>query len=603
MKQTLLLSLFISLSLSAQDLKQSIEELIETNPLIQERLKNYNATKEEITSAQSAYYPTVDLSLGAGVEAKRTLATTPQVSSDLDVYQATLSYTQNLFKGFETTHQVAQQEHRTLSAAYSYIEKVNDTSFEMIDSYLQVMKNNELLQTAKDNVKITHEIFIKVEKLYESGLTTLSEVNKIESSLALSKSNLVVQENTLLDTSYNLHRIMGRFLDISRMSRPELNVIFPRSLEEATQYAIENNPSILVSNYNIKLAQATKKEKESSFYPQLDVEISQSYNKNLNVVEFEDSRFKAMAYLKYNIFNGFADSANLQNSISKIHQEVEIKNTLRRQVIEGLNLSWAAYTKLQKQLEHLKAYKDFSEKTLTLYAKEYDLGRRSLLDLLSAQNDFIGSKSQIINTEYNILFSKYRILDAMGILVSSILGESDSSHSKVGLVVNSNYTQDTLPIHLDKDNDLIVDDKDICNNSLNATMKNIYGCSFEDNSTHSIERYSGFLFDGNSQMPTSDTKEKIDKLLKQLKPYGYQNIHITLLGNSFYDTTSNKELVELSYERANTIKSFFISAGFKPKSIDIIANGNTAPIFLEDEAKNNRVDVIVKKLNSITSNK
>ena len=64
-----------------------------------------------------------------------------------------------------------------------------------------------------------------------------------------------------------------------------------------------------------------------------------------------------------------------------------------------------------------KKYEKFSNKTLELYSREYDLGRRSLLDLLSAQNDLIGANSQIINANYNILFAKYRILDAMGILV------------------------------------------------------------------------------------------------------------------------------------------------------------------------------------------
>jgi outer membrane protein, adhesin transport system len=598
MNRKLLLAISFTISLNAQDLKTSIAELLETNPIILERLQNYNATKGEVKTTQSAYYPSIDLSLGAGIEQKSTLDTTPNVSKDLDAYQATLKYTQNIFNGFKTTHQVEQQEYRTISAAYSYIEKVNDTAFELADAYIQVMKNNELLQTAKENVETNNEIFIKVKKLYESGLTTLSEVNKIESTLALSKSNLVVQENTLLDTSYKLHRIMGRYLDVDKMVKPELDVLLPNSLEEATQYAITHNPSLLISNYNIKLAQATKKEKESSFYPKLDLEVSQSYNKNLNVIEAEDSRFKAMAYINYNIFNGFLNSNELQNSISKIYQEVEIKNTLRREVIEGLNLSWAANTKLQKQLKYLQKYKDFSFKTLTLYTKEYDLGRRSLLDLLSAQNDFIGAKSQIINTKYNILFSKYRILDAMGTLLTTVMGENNPSFAKVDLVPHADFKKDSLPIQLDRDNDLIPDDKDICDNSLSLEMKNIYGCGFKDINITQIERYNGFEFDDDSDDINFQTKKNIDQLLLQLKPYGYKNIRLELLSNAFNEDLSDKELVALSYKRAQKIESIFIDAGFIKKNILIVANGNTAPIYLENEDKNNRVDIIVKKLRS-----
>ena len=430
-KKSLLTVLLLSTALSAQDLKTTVSELLSTNPIILERLKNYNATKEDIVSAESGYYPKVDLNLGFGVEdTERTL---PDTSEDFSVYQNSLKYTQNLFNGFSTTYQVEEQEYRTASAAYSYIEKVNHTSFEMVNQYLQVIKNQELLETARENVKINEEIFTKVQKLYDAGLTTLSEVNKIESSLSLAKSNLVVQENTILDVSYNFQRVLGRYMNPESMSRPMLNVTLPATQEKAIQFAIRNNPSLLVSEYNIKLAQATNGEKKSNFYPKIDIEVSQNMNKNLSAIEGEDNRFRAMAYLSYNIFNGFSDSAALQKSISQVHQEVETKNSLRRQVVEGLNLSWAANKKLEEQLVHLREYKKFSLKTLTLYAKEYDLGRRSLLDLLSSQNDFIASKAQIINTEYSLLFAKYRILDAMGTLVSTVVSNEDIIYSNVGL--------------------------------------------------------------------------------------------------------------------------------------------------------------------------
>ena len=436
MKKNIILSMILLASLSAQDLKTTINEVLSTSPIILERLNNYTATQEDINIAQAGYYPSLDLNLGAGMEKteKRLQGGgASDQSYNFNVYQNSLSYTHNLFNGFSTTYQVKEQEYRTLSAAYSYIEKVNNTSFDMVNTYLEVMKNQELLRTAQENVTIDEEIFTKVRKLYDAGLTTLSEVNKIESSLALAKSNLVVQENTIMDTAYNLQRVLGHELDPTKMSKPILDVLLPKTQKEAREFAIKNNPSLLVSEFNIRLAQATSQEKKSFFYPSLDIEISQAMNKNLSGIEGEDDRFKAMAYVSFNIFRGFADSSALQKSKTQVHQEVEAKNTLKRQVLEGLNLSWSANEKLNEQLVHLVEYKDFSYKTLTLYSKEYDLGRRSLLDLLSAQNDFIKAKAQIISTEYSLLYAKYRILDAMGVLVPTIMNDTQIAYSNVGL--------------------------------------------------------------------------------------------------------------------------------------------------------------------------
>lgn len=591
------LALSLTTALFSQDVRTTISEVLSTNPIVLERLKNYNATKEDITTAEAGYYPKIDLSIGVGKEDGERAV---NQEFDYSVYENSLTYTHNLFKGFQTKHRVGQQENRTIAAAYSYIEKVNDTSFETVNLYLQVMKNRELLELQKENIEINNEIFTKVQKLYDAGLTTLSEVNKIESALSLAKSNYVVQENTLLDVTYNMQRVLGRYIEPQEMIRPTLDVTLPSSIEDAAQFAMQNNPSLLVGKYNVKLAQETYQEKKSPFYPSLDLEVSQNMNKNLSGIEGKYDNLRAMVYLRYNLFNGFADKAELQKSISSIHQEVETKNRLRREVIEGLNLSWAANEKLNTQLEHLNEYKKFSLKTLTLYSKEYDLGRRSLLDLLSAQNDFIAAKAQIINTEYSMLFAKYRILDAMGTLVSRVLGDTDIIYSNVGLVENSSHNSDTLPVFYDRDNDLIVDELDICNNSVSDDMKNMFGCKYKPEDISKIERYSGFVFDAKSSILTDDAENRLKSLIAQIEAYGWQNLRFDVLGNVDDESMTQDEIMSLSEQRAQALKEILIEAGAVAENISIYSNGDKAPMFSNESRNstklNNRADIIVKKI-------
>ncbi len=587
-------------TLTAQDLKTTIEEVLSTNPTVLERLKNYNATKEDITSAKAGYYPKLDLSIGVGYEHTVKNNGNNDGTFDFAVYQNSLKYTQNLFQGFKTMHQVEQQESKTTSSAYSYIEKVNDTAFETVNAYLQVMRNKELLENAQANVDINKEIFEKVQKLYDAGLTTLSEVNKIESSLSLAKANYIVQENTLLDVTYSLHRVVGRYLNIDEMVKPRLNIALPENIEEAALIAMKNNPSLLVSANNIKIAQAAYKESDSLYYPNIDIEISQSMNNNLSAIEGEDNRFRAMAYLTYNFFNGFADSAAKQKSISNIHKEVEVKNKLRRETIEGLNLSWAANEKLNIQLDHLSKYKEFAFKTLTLYAKEYDLGRRSLLDLLSAQNDFIGAKAQLINTEYNMLFAQYRILDAMGSLVSVLVEDTNLIYANVGLNAQAPQNNDTLPILFDKDRDLVVDEYDICNNSISDTMRNTFGCAYVYEDTKRIERYTGFLYQQDDSNLSESGHARLNDLITQIEGYGWENLKFDVLSNVDSEDMSEDDIYTLSKQRAQFVKDKLVEAGAIKENITIHAQANKAPMYSNESSDsitlNNRADIIVRKL-------
>ena len=601
MKRQLIIMSLITLSLHAhtQDLKTTILETLNTNPVILEKLKKFNSIKEDINIAKADYYPKLDLSLGIGVEItkKSDSPTTEDRSKTFNVYQTSLKYTQNIFKGFQTKYQIIEQENRTLSSAYSYIEKVNSISFNLVKNYIEILRNKELLDTKQENVSIDEDIFLKVQKLYDSGLTNLSEVNKIESSLALAKSNKVVQENTLLDTTYNMQKNLGHYPNIDTMSSPDINITLPSSLNEAILYAIHNNPSLLVSDYNIKLAEASYKSAQSVLYPEIDLEISQSINNNLNGVENKNDNFKAMVFLKYNLFNGFTNSANMQKEISGIHAEIQSKNSLKDQVIEELSLAWIAYKKLTEQLIHLKKYRDFSLQTLTLYSKEYDLGRRSLLDLLSSQNDFIGAKSQIIDANYDILFAKYRILNSLGTLVATIIGDTDIIYSNVNLK-SKNSKKDVLPVVLDSDNDLVNNNNDICRNSISSDIKDKYGCKFLDKNIVQIERYSGFLFEKDDYNISAETKFKIESLIHQLKPDGLENIKIEILGNAAYDDLSKKELFTLSKQRAENVKKLFLKNNIDESNIIIYSNADNSKRFFNDEKMNNRIDIIVKKMNT-----
>jgi len=477
----------LSSSLSALTLKESVIEAINTNPVVQERLKNYRATQQDLNVAESEYYPKLDLSAAVGYNNAGALKSEDNgdwshrvVDQDYGNYETQLKLTQNLFDGFGTTNKVDYQEARILAAAYNYVEKSNDIAFKMTNAYLNVLRSYELLQTARENVQINEDIFKKVKDLFDAGLTTDSEVKKIESALSLARSNLTVQKNNARDTEFNFRRILGRMPTLSELTKPEMNTPMPESIERAALYSINHNPSLLVAQYNIKGAQALWKQHEKEFYPTIDLEISQTYNdvESRNAFDNPDDRFKARIVMNYNIFNGGADAATVQKDISKINQEVEIRRDLKRQVIEGLDLSWNAYKMIGLQLKDLREYSTFSEKTLELYKEEYDLGRRSLLDLLSSQNDVINSRSQIITAEYEQLFAKYRILDAMGLLPMSIVGDTKDMTARVNLYTQSDADEilDTLPVVYDVDNDKIADNEDLCDNSLLEDNIMPYGC-------------------------------------------------------------------------------------------------------------------------------
>lgn len=437
------ISLCAASALNALTLREGVDEVLSTHPVVLEQLHNYRATLEDLRTTEAQYLPTLDYA-GTVAREKTKSPTTLNVSRSLSSYEHSLQLTQNLFNGFGTLYEADYQKARILAAANHYIENVNDVAYTFVNSYIAVLKNRDLLCIAKSNVEFNEQIYDKVNKLYNAGMTTRSESEKADTSLSLAKSNYIVAKNNLDDSLFNLERILGRHVESKELQDGVFNGNIPATLEEMKEYARTHNPSVLVSEYNVKAAQAQKSAAYKNYYPKIDAFARQSWANDVGGIAGNDDRTKIGLSLTYNLYRGGADESQIQKNLSKINQERETKRETFRKLDEQGSLSWNAKEYISEQLVHLKRYESTSAKTLELYQKEYDLGRRTLLDLLVAQNDHVAAQSQIVRAENDLLFAHYRILDAMGSMVQNILGSSTLSYTqKVGLKVEDN--------HFDKD--------------------------------------------------------------------------------------------------------------------------------------------------------
>jgi len=609
------LSLAAVSALHALSLKDSVEETLSSNPIVAERLSNYRATLEDVRSAEAGYLPTLDWVSGYGVEKTRSPSTNFE-TRNYKTYEHSLILTQNIFNGLGTKYQIDYQKARLLAAANHFLEKSNDVTFNLIRSYIEVLKNRELVEIAKENVKFNEDIFIKVNKLYKAGLTTRSEAEKGETSYSLAKSNLIVAQNNLADTLFTIQRILGRNVMADELEKIVFDPAMPISIEEMNEYSITHNPSILVSQYNIKAAQSLWDERHKNYYPKIDFTARQSYSNNVGGIEGRDDRFKAMVTLSYNLYRGGADESEIQKNVSKIHQEHQIKNDLKRQVIEQGQLSWSANKFLGEQLVFLQQYKKTSEKTVELYQKEYDLGRRTLLDLLVAENDFIASKTQITKAEYDRLLAKFRILDAMGIMVTTIMGDKTKEYTakvglkpididinkdkKFGTVFFSNRKSperqaDKLPFNTDADNDSFSDTVDQCDNTIGGEVT-VYGCRPEIGKQYPVKIFRSV-----------DKKDEANKFniaqnyIKQNKNT-IQKVLVKTYGDPYaYDENTLRDVNENGVQIANKIKK----TGIEESKI-VVTPFMNQPIASSErrvgEKQNFRSDVLIFEENGQAEN-
>jgi adhesin transport system outer membrane protein len=406
--------------LHAMELNETVEDAILHNPELREQVKAYRAIEAELQGAKGGWHPRIDLAAGIGheeVDIENGRSTTGDDA--LTRREASVRLTQNLFEGFATENEIKRQQHRLNAAAYQVQAKANQIALQMTEAYLNLIKEQELLKLAEENVNTHQTILDQIQQRFDSGVGNQVEVDQVKARLALAQSNKMAAQNNYNDVLSRFHRVLGRFPD-SDLLAPNLDVKLPSNIDDAVNIALLNHPSVLSANADIAEAQAQHATSARNYYPRIDLEVQKTYDHNIDGIEGYNEDFQAMLRLRYNLYNGGRDKAERSRTASAMHQAVEIRNNTRRQAIENLRYAWNAYQYVGSQLEYIQAHIKLTYETLEGYRQQFSLGRRSLLDLLNTEDEYISALRTALTSENEYKLAQYRILNGMGHLLDTL---------------------------------------------------------------------------------------------------------------------------------------------------------------------------------------
>ncbi len=413
---SLIFFLLLPLPVQSETLVEAVENVIATNPDVRGPAYNRLARDQEVRKAQSGYYPKLDIEGGLG----HTEVQEPfEASRDPKFFYIKLR--QNLFTGFATMNESERQQARVLSQAYTVRAAAENMALEAARVYINVLKSQVLRELASENLQIHERIADQVKLRSESGVGRKADSDQIQSRLQLARSNVVVAEQNLLDAESNYQRIVGHLPE--GLVRPETSVEFmPQTLDEAIHIAVTSHPTLQSAYADIVAREEQRDAAGSPFYPIIDVELDKVWEREMTNSSREFDRWEDLRFLvrlRYNLFEGFKDDARKKETVELLKEAREIRNHTYRQVVESISLSWRFYEAALRRLGFLEERVAFAASTSEMYTKQWNIGERSLLDVLDAEAERINAQKDLITEELSGLFSEYRILTGIGQLLPS----------------------------------------------------------------------------------------------------------------------------------------------------------------------------------------
>ncbi len=415
--------IFGGVAASAVDVREVISQTLDNNPLVLAELRQANARERQVRQALAGYYPTVDLIAGFGFQERdptgATFANAPtRTRNELERREVQLNIRQLVFDGFNTQNEHRNQQAREESARQRAISVGEDISLEVVRVFTEVLKQKAILSLAADTLSFHEEVHDRMKKRFDSGVGSRADLDQIAGRLALARTNHAGATANLRDASTNYQRVVGVMPNDSDLDRPgSYRKYMPANIELAVEKASENHPVMKVANADVDATSFRYEQTKSAFYPKFHVEVERDLNDNIDGIEQQVDDLKVMLRMRYNLYRGRADQARSQEFAFLVEQAKEIRNNALRQVEQELRLSWVAHETLNVQMPTLVSHVKDSQSTKEAYLDQFDLGRRTLLDLLNTETESIGAQQSLITARYDLIFNEYRIFHSMGDLM------------------------------------------------------------------------------------------------------------------------------------------------------------------------------------------
>ena len=415
---------------SAMSLKEAVSLVIQTNPDINGAMRDRRATDYELRQGRGLYYPQIDFHAQGGPEWTESssvdegdpkLSQSPHnngigmVRGDADV-----TLQQRIFDGFDASNEVDRQKARVASAANVVQDKSQIQTLDAVTSYLGVLQNQARVDNAEANVKAHEDTLALVQKRADLGGGNIADVRQAEARLATARTNLKRIQGDLRASQIDFQRTVGQAPADLEPVTFTYDSLIPEDVEKSVAHGIEVSPKVQGAKYDVVAAEHLLGRQEASMYPTLSLNATAAVNHHDNGIEQTGHSANALLVVDYNIYRGGADLARIREFKWRKQEAIDAVRNQERIVAKDVRDSWSQRQTQRESVETLTEEYDKNVQTEKLYEQQFDIGQRSLLDLLNSRNEVFNSQDSLITAQSNEILANFKILAAQGELVQAL---------------------------------------------------------------------------------------------------------------------------------------------------------------------------------------
>ncbi|WP_258364026.1 TolC family outer membrane protein [Halomonas sp. LBP4] len=566
------------------DLQRVVQRAIATNPEVQAAWNGLRAADNDVGVARGNYLPSIDVAAGIGREDHENDS---HGSYDTDFAELTL--TQMLYDGFATRSEVESLDRAKLVRYYELLGASENVALEAVRAYLDVSRRRELVRLAQNNYADHLRVFNQIEERALSGAGRGVDLEQISGRLALAESNLMTEASNLHDVTARYQRIVGDLPAENLAPAPGLDDRLPPSVAEAVDLAFAGNPEFHAALENIEASRAEREGARAGFHPRLDLRgrtgTYESHDGNFDPLGRRD-RHRIELVASMNLYRGGSDLASFRAATDRVEQAINQREKACIDVRQTTQIAYNDTQRLREQLDYLNQHRQSIDRVRGAYQQQFDIGQRTLLDVLDSENEFFEASRAYVNAQYDVALADARTLAAMGRLMQAL-----------------EVRRDDMPTLAELGGDGIEINPDVicpAQGPSGFTLSDFTGGITAPAPTRApdVTLSADALFAVNSAELGADARSELAGLASRIRDRT-DLARVFIAGHA--DSTGNDAINDpLSQARADSVADYLVSQGVEPDLIETRGYGSRRPVTSNDTVdgrrRNRRVEVTLERV-------
>ena len=404
-------------------------EAQQSDPAWQAARANYSAGQEKLPQARAGYLPNLSLS-GTAYNIDSARKGIPDQNYNASTYTVTL--TQPLFRWQnwiaidQAQQQLLQNEAGLESARQDLILRVSQAYFDVL-----LAQDNVALSGAQ-KIAISEQL-AQAKRNFEVGTATIVDTLEAQASFDQAVAKEILDLNDLEVKVQALRQIIGKLPDALTPLREPLKLSEPKPnrIEDWVASSGESSYAVAVSRANYEIAKQQVDSAKAGHYPTLDFNASYTGNRNPSstlgslvsgISPFGESA-QAGIILSLPLYAGGATQSKVREAQAlrdKAEQDLE---ATRRAVAQSVRQNFLFVTNGITGVAALERALASSQSKLDSTILGRDVGVRTSVDVLNAQQQLFQTRRDLQQVRYGFLMNTLRLKASAGTLTETDIEE------------------------------------------------------------------------------------------------------------------------------------------------------------------------------------